>query len=105
VPTPAFAIARRTEIRVDDPRHGVVIRRFVREEGPYFLLGRRQACEIKRQAPDQCQTVGVRTGSDARLFQPGEDEPINVVADPALILDRGGLGLGNRPERPGQLAR
>ena len=88
---PALTVVRRCEEPVDDPGEGVGA--LVGEE--IFDLGfrRGQADEIEGGAAEQGAFVGRGDGRKALLLESRQNEAVEGMADPRLVLDLGRCGI------------
>ena len=81
-------------------------RRFVSQKGLNLLRGGRQANEIEGGSPNQRPLVRRRGGGEPFLLQPGQNEIINRLPGPALVLHGGKRRIFDwlkRPELPSLL--
>ena len=86
------------EQRIDEPLVGVgvgVVHESIDEGG----LGW-QAREVEREPAGEHVPIGLGGRCEALLLEPGEDEAIERVFDPGLVLDGGRRGPPRRDERP-----
>ena len=87
VPRRVLAITRRGEQTVHD--FFVSSGRLVSEEGIHFVRRRRQSREVLRHAADEGGLVRFRRGPELFLVQLREDERVNLVLRPLLVLNHG----------------
>ena len=78
----------------------VGVRRGVGEKGLDFLAGRRQTGKIEAQAPDQSATVCGRTRCQAFRLESAQDESIDRLLAPALVVNVGQGRFSRRDECP-----
>ena len=83
---------RRGEQAVDQLLVGQRVR--VGDEGVDLLRRRRQADQVEREPADQGAAVGLRRRRQAFRLEPGQDERVDRVADPARV------GAGQCPAQP-----
>ena len=84
MPAPPLAVVRTGQQAVNQPLVGV--RRLVIHERLHLLRCRWQPDQIERRAADELATVEGGIGLELLRFQPGEDEPVDVVARPGFVL-------------------
>jgi hypothetical protein len=87
--------------RVDEPVIRIRVR--VGDEGVDDRRLRRQAGEIEREPPGQRPAIGLGRGCETFGFEPGQNEPVDRIPDPALVLDGGRFRPLGRQERPMRL--
>ena len=72
----------------------------VRQERIHFGNRRRQADQIEAQAAEQSDFVGFGRRLEIFLFQPGQDEGIDWVADPSAVFHPRKFWTGGCAKRP-----
>ena len=98
VAAPAFAVVGRGEEPVDDPGEGVGA--LVGQEVLDLGFRRGQADQVERGAAEKRAPVGWRHRREAAFLEARQDEAIEGMADPVLVLDVGQRRVFDPPERP-----
>ena len=98
VASPSFAVVRRFQELVDGPLVGVG--RVVGEKRIHRLRRRREADEIEARASQQRGPIRFRRRFDVLLLQFRQDEGVDRIANPTLVLDLGQRRPGDGLERP-----
>ncbi len=98
-----FAPAGRFKQAVDKPR--VRVRCLIGHERLDHLRRRGQAGQIKAEPPDQCPPIGFGGGFQPLLLELRQDEAIDRIADPRLLLHRGQGRPAWCDQRPVRLIR
>ena len=89
--------------RRQQPTHDLLvrIRRLVGDERIDLFRRRRQTDEIERQSANESPPIGLgRRGATPSFSRAGEEEAVDRVLDPSLVLDLRRLGPGRGDERP-----
>ncbi len=98
VPGPALAECRRCQKPIDDAF--LRLKRLVVDERS-DLLGRwRQAGEVERDAAQPGVAIGVWGGTESLRVEPGEEEPIHLIAGPGSVPDEWNPGVSRRSVGP-----
>ena len=98
VPRPALAVVGRGEQPIDQP--GISVGRGIGHERLDLGGLGRQADQVEGQAADQGPTVGFGRGLETLRLQLRQDEAVDRVARPRLVLDLGRRGIFDRLEAP-----
>ncbi len=93
-----LAVSGRIEEAVDELFVGVGA--VVFQKGVDFPRSRWQARQVERCAADERGLVGFRCRFQALFVQPGQNEPIDRIAGPRLVLNGGEGGTFGGLERP-----
>ena len=91
VAAPTLTVVRRGEEPVDDP--GERVGALVGEEILDLGFRRRQADQIERGAAEQGALVGRGDGCETLVLEARQDETVDGLPDPDLVLDLGRLGI------------
>ncbi len=83
VPPPLLAITRGIQQSVD--QMFISLRRLVSHKRIDFFRRRRQAMKVVRDAADQRELIGGRSGFQSGLLQSGQDEGVHGGSDPCLV--------------------
>ena len=103
VAAPALSVMRRREQAVD--YFLPCFRRCVLDKILKFLHRRRDACDVERDAAQQCGPVGGGVGLKAFGFQLFKNERIDFVLHPTGLFAHGDSGFHHRLNRPPALLR
>ena len=84
MPSPTLAVMRRLEQSIHDDVIGIW-RSIIKKRGDFFRRGGKTD-HIEVSPPNQRASLGHRAGLDSRLFQPGEDESVQIASGPFGLL-------------------